>query len=59
MELFIRPMAALVNLAAILGPRVARRRSPARARAVRAMLAPLAFATRKGEGVGSRLARPG
>jgi hypothetical protein len=58
MELFIRPMAALVSLAARLGPRVAQRRSPSRARAVRALLAPLAFATRKGEGLGARLARP-
>jgi hypothetical protein len=58
MELFIRPMPALVNLAAVLGPRVARRRGRARSVAVRALLAPLALATRKGEGIGARLARP-
>jgi hypothetical protein len=57
-ELFIRPMPALVNLAAALGPRVARRRSGPRAVAVRALLGPLALATRKGESVGARLARP-
>jgi hypothetical protein len=58
MELFIRPMPGLTALAAALGPRVAGRRSRARALAVRAMIAPLAFATRHGEGLGSRLARP-
>jgi hypothetical protein len=58
MELFVRPLPGLTTLAAALGPRVARRRSPARALAVRAMIAPLAFATRHGEGLGARLARP-
>lgn len=57
-ELFVRPLPGLVTLAAELGPRVARRGSPARGRAVRAMLAPLAFATRSGEKIGARLARP-
>lgn len=57
-ELYIRPLPGLVTLAAELGPRVARRGSPARGHAVRAMLAPLAFAMRSGEKVGARLARP-
>jgi hypothetical protein len=58
MELFIRPMPALVGLAAVLGPRVARRRGRVRGAATRALLAPLALATRKGESLGARLARP-
>jgi SnoaL-like protein len=57
-ELFIRPLPGLITLAAELGPRVARRRSGARAVAVAAMIRPLAFATRSGEGLGARLARP-
>jgi hypothetical protein len=58
MQLFIRPLPGVTALAAALGPRVARRRSRARAIAVRAMIAPLAFMTRHGEGMGSRLAAP-
>jgi hypothetical protein len=58
MELFMRPMPAVVALAAALGPRVARRRSPARGAAASAMFKPLAVAMRRGEGVGVRLARP-
>jgi hypothetical protein len=58
MELFARPMPAVVALAAALGPRVARRRSPARGVAASAMFKPLAVAMRRGEGVGVRLARP-
>jgi len=57
-ELFIRPLPGLTALAAALGPRVARRRGPAQAVAVKAMMAPLAFATRHGERAGVRLARP-
>lgn len=58
MQLFIRPLPGLTALAAGLGPRVARRHSRARALAVRAMIAPLAFMTRHGEGAGARLAAP-
>jgi hypothetical protein len=58
MQLFIRPLPGLTALAAALGPRVARRRGRARAVAVRALIAPLAFLTRRGERVGSRLAAP-
>lgn len=58
MELFVRPLPGLTALAAALGPRVARRHSRFRALAVRAMIAPLAFMTARGEGVGSRLAAP-
>jgi ferric-dicitrate binding protein FerR (iron transport regulator) len=58
MELFVRPLPALTTLAAVLGPRVARRRSRARGVAVAAMIAPLAFMMRSGEKLGARLARP-
>jgi hypothetical protein len=57
-ELYVRPLPGLTALAAALGPRVARRHSRARALAVRAMIAPLAFMTARGEGVGARLASP-
>jgi hypothetical protein len=57
-ELYVRPMPGLVTLAAVLGPRIAGRASPARGIAVRAMLAPLAFMTRSGAKLGARLARP-
>ncbi|ADB49526.1 nuclear transport factor 2 family protein [Conexibacter woesei] len=57
-ELFVRPLPGLTALAAALGPRVARRRSRSRAIAVAAMIKPLAFMTRSGEGIGARLARP-
>ncbi|HST41285.1 MAG TPA: nuclear transport factor 2 family protein [Conexibacter sp.] len=57
-ELYVRPMPGLVTLAAVLGPRIAGRASPARGAAVRVMLAPLAFMTRRGEKLGARLARP-
>lgn len=57
-ELFVRPLPGLTALAAALGPRVARRRSRARAVAVAALIRPLAFMTRSGEGLGARLARP-
>ena len=58
MEIFMRPMPALLAVAAALGPRVAARNGRARALATRMMIAPLAFATRHGERVGSSLARP-
>lgn len=58
MELYIRPLPGLTALAAALGPRVARRRGRGRALAVRAMIAPLAFMTARGEGAGSKLASP-
>jgi hypothetical protein len=58
MQLFIRPLPGLTALAAGLGPRVARRHSRTRALAVRAMIIPLAFMTRHGEGAGARLAAP-
>lgn len=58
LELALRPMPGLLAMAAALGPRVARRRSRVRALAVRAMIAPLAFAATSGEGVASRLAAP-
>lgn len=57
-ELFVRPLPGLTALAAALGPRVARRRGRGRAIAVAAMIKPLAFMTRSGEGLGARLARP-
>jgi hypothetical protein len=58
MELFIRPLPGLTALAAALGPRVAGRRGRGRALAVRALIAPLAFMTARGEGVGSKLVSP-
>lgn len=58
MELAVRPMPGLLALAAALGPRVARRRSRVRSVAVRALIAPLAFAATRGEGVASTLASP-
>jgi SnoaL-like domain len=58
LELAVRPMPGLLALAAALGPRVARRRSSARALAVRAMITPLAVMAARGEGVASRLASP-
>ncbi len=58
MELFMRPMPAVVALAAKLGPRVARRRGRARAAALTVMLTPMAVLMRHGERLASRLARP-
>ena len=57
-ELFIRPLPGLTALAAALGPRVAGRRGRVRALAVRAMIAPLAFLTARGEGAATKLASP-
>jgi hypothetical protein len=56
--LFVRPLPGLTAIAARLGPRVAARRGRARGLAVAALIRPLAFATRAGEGLGVRLARP-
>jgi hypothetical protein len=58
MELAIRPMPGLMAVAAALGPRVARRRSRARAVVVRALIGPLAFAATRGEGLSVKLAAP-
>ncbi len=58
MELFMRPMPAVVALASELGPRMARRRGRLPGLAATAMLKPLAAAVRRGEGTGARLARP-
>ncbi len=58
LTLFVRPMPALVTLAAELGPRVARRRGRAQGAVVSALMKPLAFATRGGEGVAVGLAKP-
>lgn len=58
LELAIRPMPGLMAIAAALGPRVARRRSRAAGIAVRAMIAPLAFAATRGEGLSVKLAAP-
>jgi hypothetical protein len=58
MQLFVRPLPGLTAIAAALGPRVARRRGRLRALAVRAMIAPLAFVSARGEGVASKLASP-
>lgn len=58
LELAVRPMPGLMAIAAALGPRVARRRSRAGGIAVRAMIAPLAFAATRGEGVSVKLAAP-
>jgi hypothetical protein len=57
-EIFVRPLPGVTAMAAALGPRIARRRSRLRALAFRAMMAPLASMTRRGEPVGSRLAAP-
>jgi hypothetical protein len=59
LTLFIRPLPGLTAVAAALGPRVARRRGRSRGMLAAAMLRPLAFATRAGEGIGAKLARPG
>jgi hypothetical protein len=58
MEVYVRPLPALTAMAAALAPRVARRRGRLRAIAVRALLAPLAFMTGRGDGLGARLAAP-
>jgi hypothetical protein len=58
LELYVRPLPGLTAMAAALGPRVAARHSRPRALVVRAMMAPLALMTRRGEGLGARLARP-
>ena len=58
LQLFVRPLPGLTAIAAELGPRVARRRGRGRALAVRAMIAPLAFLSGRGEGVASKLASP-
>jgi hypothetical protein len=58
MELFMRPMPAVVALASELGPRMARRRGRVQGLAATAMLKPLAAMVRRGEGTGARLARP-
>lgn len=57
-EIFVRPMPGVTAMAAALGPRIARRRSWVRAVAFRIMIGPLAFMTRTGEPVGSKLASP-
>ncbi|MCW2984558.1 MAG: hypothetical protein JWR63_2128 [Conexibacter sp.] len=58
LQLYVRPLPGVTALAAALGPRVARRHGRMRALAVRAMIAPLAFMTARGEGAASRLAAP-
>lgn len=57
-EIFVRPMPGLLTMAAVLGPRVARRRGRMRAVALRLMMGPLARMARAGEPVGSSLAAP-
>ncbi|WCB91449.1 hypothetical protein DSM104299_00120 [Baekduia alba] len=57
-EIFVRPMPGVTAMAAALGPRIARRRSRVRALLFRLMIGPLAFMTRTGEPVGSKLASP-
>jgi hypothetical protein len=58
MELAVRPMPGLIAMAAALGPRVARRRGRPQATIVRAMFAPLAFASTRGEALATKLASP-
>jgi hypothetical protein len=58
LTLYVRPLPGLTTLAAGLGPKVAGRRGRGRGLAVAAMIRPLAFMTRRGEGIGSRLASP-
>ena len=59
MTLFVRAMPQLVTFAAVLGPRLARRRGAARAVALRLLFAPLAALVRAGEPVGVALAGAG
>jgi hypothetical protein len=58
MELFVRPMPALTQTAAVLAPRVARRRGRLRAFLVRLMIAPLNLLATRGEGAVVALGRP-
>jgi len=59
MTLYVRTMPQLVTFAAILGTRLARRRSKARALALSAMFTPLATLVRAGEPLGVRLTGAG
>jgi ketosteroid isomerase-like protein len=54
--LYIRPLPAATGLLAILGPRLARRRSRPRAIAAKLAMAPLALLTRHGDGFAPWLA---
>lgn len=58
MTLFVRPMPALVTLAAALGPRLARRRGRVQGAVVTALTKPLALLVRGGERVAVGLSRP-
>lgn len=59
MTLYVRAMPQLVTFAAILGPRLARRRGRARAFALTLLFAPLAALVRAGEPVGVALTGAG
>lgn len=57
-EIAIRPMPALVALAAGLAPRIARRRGRGHAALAAALTRPMAVLVRGGEGLAVRLTRP-
>jgi hypothetical protein len=56
-RVFIRPLPALARLAGVLAPALAARRSRARGRLLRVLVAPLVAFNRAGDAVGSRLVR--
>jgi hypothetical protein len=59
MKLYVRAMPQLVTFAAVLGPPLAARRGRARAIALKALFAPLAFFVSAGEPLGVRLTGAG
>ena len=56
-RVFIRPLPALARLAGVLAPALAGRRSRARGRLLRALVAPLVAFNRVGDAIGSSLVR--
>ena len=58
MTLYVRPLPGLTTMAARIGPRVAGHRGRWRRVVLTAMLAPLAFASRRGEVVAAKIASP-
>lgn len=58
MTVFFRPLPATVGAMRVIGAALGRRNSKLRGRTISALVAPLAFMTRAGDGLGVRLVKP-
>jgi len=58
MTVFFRPLPASAAAMRVIGAGLGRRKSGLRGRTISALVAPLAFMTRTGDGLGMRLVKP-